>query len=100
MVPNYDGMGTMERLLKFLAEKKERGNMTELVEVGIGEMKLAKAPIKLITRNLGSCVGVVLYDCFNKLGVLIHVKLPTAEGGKKQGKFGQLCRISYSSGYI
>lgn len=94
MVPDYGGAEAMAKLLKFLAEKKERGNMTELVEVGIGEMKLAKAPIKLITRNLGSCVGVVLYDRFNRLGVLIHVKLPTAKGMKKRGNAANYAELA------
>lgn len=94
MVPDYDGADVMAKLLKFLAEKKERGNTTGLVEVGIGEMRLAKAPIKLITRNLGSCVGVVLYDCFNKLGILIHVKLPTAEGVKNRASSASYAELA------
>lgn len=94
MVPDHDGADVMAKLLKFLAEKKERGNTTGLVEVGIGEMRLAKAPIKLITRNLGSCVGVVLYDCFNKLGILIHVKLPTAEGVKNRASSASYAELA------
>lgn len=94
MVSDYDGVNVMAKLLKFLAEKKERGNTTESVEVGIGEMRMARAPIKLITRNLGSCVGVVLYDCFNKLGILIHVKLPTAEGVKNRASSASYAELA------
>ncbi|MBC7189467.1 chemotaxis protein CheD [Candidatus Aerophobetes bacterium] len=44
--------------------------------VGIGEFKVAKAPAELITFNLGSCVGVALYDIMHNIGGLAHVALP------------------------
>ena len=44
--------------------------------VGIGEFKVAKAPAELITFNLGSCVGIALYDVMHKIGGLAHVALP------------------------
>jgi chemotaxis protein CheD len=46
------------------------------IEVGIGDMKVASSPGVLITRNLGSCVGIALHDRYQKIGALIHVKLP------------------------
>jgi len=94
MFPNYDGMRTMEKLLQFLSEKKKKDRTTKPIEVGIGEMSIANAPTKLITRNLGSCVGVVLYDCFNKLGALIHVKLPTAEGVKNRASSASYAELA------
>lgn len=48
------------------------GNIT----IGIGDLKVCKAPDVLITYALGSCVGVCLLD--NKAGVggLSHIMLP------------------------
>jgi chemotaxis protein CheD len=61
------------------------------IRVGMAEYKAAKSPATLITLGLGSCVGVVLYDNFRKIGGLAHVMLPDSKlSGKKDynpGKF-------------
>lgn len=44
--------------------------------VGIGEFRVAAAPGILVTRGLGSCVGVILHDAGVGLGGLAHVMLP------------------------
>lgn len=46
--------------------------------IGIAEQKIAKAPDKLVTLGLGSCIGLVLYDPVSKIGGMVHIMLPTA----------------------
>jgi len=58
-----------------LVESVEVKEKTKII-VGIGEFKVAKAPAELITFNLGSCVGIALYDVMHKVGGLAHVALP------------------------
>jgi chemotaxis protein CheD len=57
----------------------------------MAEYKAAKSPASLITLGLGSCVGVVLYDNFSKVGGLAHVMLPDSNMSSKKdynpGKF-------------
>lgn len=48
----------------------------ELVQVGIGEGKLAVKPDILVSYALGSCVGIGLYDSVSGIAGLIHVLLP------------------------
>jgi chemotaxis protein CheD len=61
------------------------------IRVGMAEYKAAKSPASLITLGLGSCVGVVLYDNFSKVGGLAHVMLPDSNMSSKKdynpGKF-------------
>lgn len=49
---------------------------SKMIKVGIAEMKIAQYPDALTTLGLGSCVGVVIYDPFNRIAGLIHVMLP------------------------
>jgi chemotaxis protein CheD len=58
----------------------------EVVNVGIGEFRVAKGKYVLRTI-LGSCVGVIVYDKVNKAGGLAHVYLPdsTSYEGRFQG---------------
>ncbi|MGI6151972.1 MAG: chemotaxis protein CheD [Christensenellales bacterium] len=46
--------------------------------IGIAEQKVVRAPDKLSTLGLGSCVGLVLYDSLTKIGGMVHIMLPTA----------------------
>ncbi len=50
----------------------------EIYTIGIAEQKIAKAPDKLVTLGLGSCIGLVLYDPVVKIGGLVHIMLPSA----------------------
>jgi chemotaxis protein CheD len=52
--------------------------MNEIL-IGIGEFKISKAPDVLKT-NLGSCVGVFLYDSSTKIGGVLHILLPESNG--------------------
>lgn len=47
--------------------------------VGIGEYRVADAPGIVITRGLGSCVGVVIYDHARRCGGLAHIMLPSSK---------------------
>lgn len=58
--------------------------------IGIAEHKIARAPDKLSTLGLGSCVGLVLYDAINKIGGMVHIMLPNAPenaSGYNKSKF-------------
>lgn len=46
--------------------------------LGIAEQAVARAPDKLSTLGLGSCVGLTLYDPVIQLGGMVHIMLPSA----------------------
>ncbi|WP_196594672.1 chemotaxis protein CheD [Pectinatus sottacetonis] len=50
--------------------------MAELLKVGIADYKTGKAPSKIISYGLGSCIGITLYDKIAKIGGLVHIMLP------------------------
>ena len=50
------------------------------ITIGIGDLKVCKAPDVLITYALGSCVGVCLHDSAVGVGGLSHVMLPESSG--------------------
>jgi len=50
------------------------------VHVGIAYYAVARAPYRLTTLGLGSCVGVVIYDEGLRLGGLAHIMLPSSTG--------------------
>lgn len=46
------------------------------ITIGIGDMKVCKAPDVLVTYALGSCVGICLLDATVRVGGLSHIMLP------------------------
>ncbi|MBS6953106.1 MAG: chemotaxis protein CheD [Enterocloster asparagiformis] len=48
------------------------------VVVGIAEMSMIRGSGKIATYALGSCVGVCLYDCKNKIAGMVHILLPSS----------------------
>lgn len=50
--------------------------MAEEIEVNISELKVAKAPDKLVVLGIGSCVAVTFYDPGLNVGALAHIMLP------------------------
>lgn len=58
--------------------------MSEVIKVGIADLNVAKAPLKLRTSGLGSCVGVTLYDATRKIAGMVHVMLPCSDISKNQ----------------
>ena len=50
--------------------------MSQMIKVGMADLKLCKAPDSITTLGLGSCVGVAIRDPNTKIGGLAHVMLP------------------------
>lgn len=50
--------------------------MSEIIKVGMADLKTCVPPNGVTTLGLGSCVGVALRDTSNKIGGLAHVMLP------------------------
>lgn len=55
-----------------------------VIRVGISDLNIAKAPNKIRTTGLGSCVGAVIYDEQRKIGGLAHVMLPDSNLTKEK----------------
>jgi chemotaxis protein CheD len=58
-----------------------RDDPPERVKVGIAEYEVAAGGTALTTSGLGSCIGLALYDRTAGVIGLVHVMLPTADGG-------------------
>jgi chemotaxis protein CheD len=50
-----------------------------IVEVQMAQMQIAQSSGKLVTRGLGSCLGITFYDPVTKLGAMAHPMLPDIE---------------------
>ncbi len=50
--------------------------MSELIKVGMADLKTCRYPDALTTLGLGSCVGIALYDPVSKISGLAHIMLP------------------------
>lgn len=50
--------------------------MSEIIKVGMADMKICEAPDGLTTLGLGSCVGVALFDPVTHICGMVHVMLP------------------------
>lgn len=59
-------------------------NMSVVFSVGMGEMKVSRAPDMLAVYGIGSCVIVSLYDKKSKIGGMSHVMLPDSTGIAKE----------------
>lgn len=57
--------------------------MKRTIIIGLAELAVAKAPDRITTLGLGSCVGVTLYDRVSKIGGMVHIVMP--ESGGKPG---------------
>ena len=53
--------------------------MSEIIKVGMADLKVALSPDGLTTMGLGSCVAVVLRDPVTKVGGMVHVMLPDSK---------------------
>lgn len=53
-----------------------------IIEVGMADMKIGASPVVIVTRGLGSCLGIVLYDNFKKIAALAHPMLPKIDEGR------------------
>lgn len=50
--------------------------LQNMINVNMGDYKISKGDRKLITRDLGSCVGISMYDPQTGVGGLLHIMLP------------------------
>ena len=50
--------------------------MSEIIKVGMADLKVASSPDGLTTLGLGSCVAVALRDPVVKVGGMVHIMLP------------------------
>lgn len=50
--------------------------MSEIIKVGMADLKVCKSPNGVTTLGLGSCVGIAIRDPIAKVGGLAHVMLP------------------------
>lgn len=57
-----------------------------IIRVGISEYAVARAPARLITIGLGSCIGIAIYDKYKKIGGLSHILLPDSKFFSKVDK--------------
>ncbi|SFA77233.1 chemotaxis protein CheD [Lentibacillus halodurans] len=60
--------------------------LQSIVKVGIADVKTVKAPDKIRTSGLGSCVGVILYDLDKQVAGLAHIMLPNSRLAKQANK--------------
>lgn len=50
--------------------------MSEIIKVGMADLKTCVSPNGVTTLGLGSCVGIAIRDTTTKIGGLAHVMLP------------------------
>ena len=53
--------------------------MSQIIKVGMADLKLCKAPDAITTLGLGSCVGIAIRDPITKIGGLAHIMLPDSK---------------------
>ncbi|QDP40199.1 chemotaxis protein CheD [Radiobacillus deserti] len=56
---------------------------SNVVKVGIADLKITRAPEILRTSGLGSCVGVVVFDHSQRIAGMSHVMLPDSHLSKR-----------------
>lgn len=54
----------------------------KIIEVDMAGMKILQAPGILVTRGLGSCLGISIYDPLKKIGAMAHPMLPDIKKAK------------------
>ena len=52
--------------------------MSQIIEIGMGEVAVDKAPCSFTTSGVGSCVVVCLYSAVSQMGAMAHVMLPSS----------------------
>lgn len=71
--------------------------MSNIIQVGMADLKVAKPPDKLITAGLGSCIGICLLDKTTKIGSLTHIMLPSslqAKNADNKAKFADTAIVA------
>ncbi len=60
------------------------------IVLGMADLMVIRAPVKLVTLGLGSCIGLVVYDSTARVAGMAHIMLPSSRGlmgSEKIGKF-------------
>lgn len=53
--------------------------MSEIIKVGMADLKVTKSPNALSTLGLGSCIGICLIDPVTKVAGMAHIMLPSSK---------------------
>ena len=53
--------------------------MSEVIKVGMADLKVCVRPDKITTLGLGSCVGIAIRDPLTGIGGLAHIMLPDSK---------------------
>lgn len=53
--------------------------MSQVIKVGMADLKVTGPPEVLSTLGLGSCIGICLYDPITKVSGLAHIMLPNSQ---------------------
>lgn len=56
--------------------------MVDILKVGMADLKVTKAPNRLLTSGLGSCIGICLWDSVAKVAGMAHIMLPNSKQAK------------------
>ena len=59
--------------------------MSEIIKVGMADLKTCKSPDGITTLGLGSCVGIALRDPVTLIGGLAHIMLPDSTAIRNSG---------------
>ena len=62
---------------------------SNMIKVGMADLKIAKFPDALTTLGLGSCIGIALYDPTSKVGGLVHIMLPDSKSIKNNSNIAK-----------
>ncbi len=63
------------------------GGIGEKINVGIAEMAISESPeMVLVAPNLGSCLGIAVYDPILHRGGLIHCLLPMSKSDPEKAR--------------
>jgi len=62
---------------------------SDMIKVGMADLKIAKFPDALTTLGLGSCIGIALYDPTSKVGGLVHIMLPDSKSIKNNSNIAK-----------
>lgn len=60
--------------------------MSEIIKVGMADMKTCVSPDGLTTLGLGSCIGIAIRDPITKIGGLAHIMLPDSTAIRNAGQ--------------
>ncbi len=53
--------------------------MSDIIKIGIADLKTCVSPNGVMTLGLGSCVGIAIRDPMIKVGGLVHIMLPNSK---------------------